>query len=360
MWYEKAWLKPFGINYPIIQAGMAGGPTTPELVAAVSEAGGLGTIGAGYLTPENLRLTIRQVKSLTNKPFGVNVFVPTGPIENEKPLIEKTKAILEPIRSRFDAKWPSSVTSQSIRMEDQLQIIYEEKIPFLSFTFGLFPKETLLPFKEKGVYIMGTATTVDEAVALEESGVDAIVVQGVEAGGHRGTFSPTDPERGLIGLMALIPQVKAETSKPLIAAGGIMNGNGMLAAMALGADAVQCGTAFLTCQEAGTHPSHKARILTASETDIVTTIGLTGRAARGISNQFTQELSAVEKEMAPFPLTNQLTSDIRKQAGKREEAEYMSLWAGQGIRLHRELPAAELVKAFIDEGTKALEKLNRV
>jgi nitronate monooxygenase len=358
MWYEKAWMKPFGINYPIIQAGMAGGPTTPELVAAVSEAGGLGTIGAAYLTPETLRQTIREVKRQTNKPFGVNVFVPTEPIEDEELQVEKTKAILEPIRSRFDAQWPSSVSVEPISTNDQLEIIYKEKVPFLSFTFGTFPKETLLPFKEQGIYVMGTATTVEEAMALEETGVDAIVVQGVEAGGHRGTFDGTDPTRALIGLMALIPQVKVATGLPLIAAGGIMNGQGMLAAIVLGADGVQCGTAFLTCQEAGTHPLHKARIQTASETDIVTTIGLTGRAARGISNQFIQDLSAVEKEMAPFPLTNQMTSDIRKKAGSQGESDYMSLWAGQGLRLHREMSAEGLVHTFIAEGTRALENLN--
>ena len=360
MWYEKAWLNTFGIKYPIIQAGMAGGPTTPQLVAAVSEAGGLGTIGAGYLTPEKLRADILEVKRLTNKPFGVNVFVPSEPVANEDVLVEKTKAILEPIRSRLAANWPSSVTSQPISTEDQLQVILEEKVPFLSFTFGLLKDETLSTFKEQGVYIMGTATTVEEAVLLEKTSVDAIVLQGVEAGGHRGTFGPTDPEQGLIGLMALIPQVKAVTKKPLIAAGGIMNGAGMLAAMVLGADGVQCGTAFLTCHEAGTHPLHKAKIQTAAETDIVTTTGVTGRAARGISNALTQNLKAFEKEIAPYPLTNQLTSDIRKQAGLNGETDYMSLWAGQGLRLHREWSAKELVHTFIKEGTVALENLNRL
>lgn len=357
MWYEKAWMKPFGVRYPIIQAGMAGGPTTPQLVAAVSEAGGLGTIGAGYLTPESLREAIREVKRRTNKPFGVNVFVPSDSIDNEAAQVQKTKTILEPIRSRLEAEWPAEIKAHPINTEDQLQVVYDEEVPFLSYTFGLFSQEILSPFKDKGVYIMGTATTVDEAITLEQTGVDAIVVQGAEAGGHRGTFDAQHSDQGMIGLMALIPQVKQVTQRPLIAAGGIMNGAGMLAAMVLGAEGVQCGTAFLTCPEAGTHPLHKARIQSASENEIVTTIGMTGRAARGIANDFTRSLKPVESEMAPYPLTNQLTSSIRKKAGLKGESDYMSLWAGQGVRLNRDLSASDLVHAFIKEGTEVLENL---
>ncbi len=230
---------------------------------------------------------------------------------------------------------------------------------FFSFTFGLLPESATRAIKDRGMFLIGTATTVDEAVALQKAGVDAVVAQGSDAGGHRGTFS-ADFSTALIGTMSLVPQVADAVRIPVIASGGIMDGRGIVAALALGASAVQMGTAFLTCDEAGVPEAYKQAILNAREDQTHITRAFSGKPARGIVNRFMTE---VEKDgspdsILPFPLQNKLTRPLRTKAAQQGQAEFLSLWAGQGLRLARRQPAAQLIARLKDEMETAMKTLH--
>lgn len=341
-----------GVSTPYIQAGMAGGITTVELVVAVSNHGGLGQIGAGYLTAETLKNDIQSVKRKTNRPFGVNLFVPENihyDVEDE----DRVRSILKPIEQRLGVN--STSLTKGNAFFDQCDVVISEEVPVVSFTFGIPSSEVMKRFKERGTFLIGTATTVEEATLNEEAGMDAIVVQGAEAGGHRGTFA-TAFDRACVGTMALIPQVADQCKIPLIAAGGIMDGRGTLAAKALGAEMVQLGTQFLLCEESGAHPLHKQAISTAKETDVVLTSAFSGKPARGIHNQFIDTFEDVSP--LPYPAQNTLTGPIRKQAGKLGITDYMSMWTGQGVRLAKQETVVELLDRLQREEAKVLEGLH--
>lgn len=342
--------KQLKIDYPIIQAPMAGGITTAKLVSAVSNNGALGMIGAGYLSPAQLREQIREVKELTLNAFGVNLFVPSEfkMVDEE---IEKANNILHTFRSQLQIDKPSILPSAEKTFqayEEQIQVILEEKVPICSFTFGIPSIEVISQLKQGGIILIGTATTVVEAQAVENLGMDAVVVQGSEAGGHRGNFiSPH--EDSLIGLMSLIPQVSDHVSIPLIAAGGIMDGRGLSAALKLGAKAVQMGTAFLTCVESGAHAVHKEAILNAKDEDTMLTNAFSGKWARGISNKFTNEMQKFNADIPNFPVQNTLTQSIRKASAAQNNKEYMSLWSGQSPTLARNETVEVLINRVIVE-----------
>ena len=250
MWNETPITTLLEIDYPIIQAGMAGGVTTPELVAEVSNAGGLGSLGAGYMKPEQMREAIQEVKRLTEKPFAVNIFIPELD-QSSKETIDKTNDQLKSYRRELGLNELESAdrTSYSVFQQqytEKLQIVIEEKVPVCSFTFGLPSKEDVDLLKDKEVVLIGTATTVKEAMLNEENGMDLVVMQGMEAGGHRGTFAGAF-HSSQIGLVSLIPQAVDHVDIPIIAAGGIMDGRGILSMLVLGAAGVQMGTAFVTC-----------------------------------------------------------------------------------------------------------------
>lgn len=336
-----------GIEVPIIQAGMAGGTTTPQLVAAVCNAGGLGTLGAGYMSPQQIREHIKQIRQLTNQPFAVNLFVPE-PI-NQEPLckVETINKIMKSYRDELGIAEPHMSTySESI--EDQLAIVLEEQIPIFSFTFGIPSPEIIKELKKNNVIMIGTATSVNEAIQLELNGVDLIVGQGSEAGGHRGTFME-DCEDSLIGTMALIPQIVDSVKVPVIASGGIMDGRGLLASLVLGADGVQMGTAFITCLESGTHSEHKKAILTNNEQSTVFTRTFSGKLARGIKNRFIIEMEQYLDEIPSYPIQNALTRDIRSASANQNRSDLMSMWAGQALRLSKTKSAEELIKDIVNE-----------
>lgn len=340
------------IQYPIIQAGMAGGITTPELVAAVSNAGGLGTIGASYLTPDQLRTAIRKTKQLTSHPFGVNLFAPQT-VSYSQPDVLRMNKHLDPIRAQFGIEQSPHIEQYTDPFDDQIQIVLEEHIPVFSFTFGVPSGDVLKQLKQNGTIVIGTATTVDEAVLLEEIGADAIVAQGSEAGGHRGTFL-TDANHALIGTMALVPQVVDNVSVPVIAAGGIMDGRGLIASLALGASAVQMGTAFVACAESGAHKLYKDSVLLGHEDATEITSAYSGKAARGIRTKFMQALKSFDGDIPPYPVQNALTRDIRQAAAKHNNREYMSLWAGQGLRLATNRTADVIIHECIEQAQDAL------
>jgi nitronate monooxygenase len=349
--------KALGIEYPVLQAPMAGGPTTPELVAAVSNAGGLGSLGAAYLPPETLREQIRETRSLTEGPFGVNLFVPS-PFEADPARIERANALLGPYRKELGIEAPEKHSSFEESFEDQLELVLEEHVPVFSFTFGIPNEFHLRRLREAGIITVGTATTVREALRLERDGVDVVVAQGSEAGGHRGTFLG-DIKDALIGTMALVPQMVDALSVPVVASGGIMDGRGLAAALVLGAEAAQMGTAFLACEESGAHPEFKRAVLEAAENETAITRAFSGRAARGVKNRFLIEVGEYEDELPPFPVQNTLTKDVRAAAQAQDRPEFMSLWAGQAVRLARPTSAAELVGSVVEGAEVALRGLGQ-
>ena len=338
-----------GMTHPIIQAPLAGGGDTPALVAAVCEAGGLGFIGAAYLTPEQIAEASWEVRTRTSRPFGVSLFaplpVPDAP-GDPKPALER----VAPYFAELGLPPPVLPVQAHNSFSEQLAAALESAASVFSFTFGLLPKDAIEAIKRRDMFLIGTATTVEEAIALARAGVDAVVMQGSEAGGHRATFG-ADFESGMVGTISLVPQVVDAVAVPVIASGGIMDGRGIAAALALGASAVQMGTAFLTCEEAGVPAVYKEAILNAREHETRLTRAFSGRPARGIVNRFMTELerSDASDAILPFPLQNALTRPLRSAAAKQGRAEFLSLWAGQGVRLARRQGAAQLVETLAIE-----------
>ncbi|MCZ8513204.1 nitronate monooxygenase [Paenibacillus filicis] len=353
--FETELTRTLKIRYPIFQAPMAGGPTTPDLVAAVSNAGGLGSLGTGYLAPEQLRSAIQKVRQLTDRPFGVNLFVPEQTIESEKTIGQMTD-YLNKYRVELGIAQNPSILKVSESFEEQVQVLLEEKIPVFSFTFGIPPQDVLQAMKQCGTFVIGTATTVEEAKQLEAAGVDAIVAQGSEAGGHRGTFLKNGSD-SLIGTMALVPQIADHVSIPVIASGGIMDGRGLVASLTLGAAAVQMGTAFLACPESGAHATYKQKILSANEDDTEITRAYSGKAARGIRTKFMNDMHRYPGTIPPYPIQNAMTRDIRQAAAKVNNPEYMSLWAGQGLRLANDHSAAAIVKQTMNQANILVKRI---
>lgn len=343
------------IEQPIIQAGMAGGVTTPELVAEVTKAGGLGTIGAGYMTAENLRSAVQLVKKQTSGPFAVNVFVPEAP-DMVSEDVQAANEKLSLIHKELKLTAPPVPEMLPSFFEEQLEVIIEEEIAVCSFTFGVPSAVQIERLKAHGVFLIGTATTVEEAVQNEQAGMDAVVAQGSEAGGHRGTFAE-DFEKAMIGTMALVPQVVDEVDIPVIAAGGIMDGRGILAAHALGAGAVQMGTAFLTSRESGAPQAHQHAVLRSKETDTTVTSIFSGKPARGITNKMMIWMEELEHKWPPYPIQNMLTQPIRKEAARQNEPAFMSLWSGQGTRLSVQEPAGAMIKRLMEEAEETWESL---
>ncbi|HEU5140593.1 MAG TPA: nitronate monooxygenase [Bacillales bacterium] len=368
MWRENRLIELLDIEYPIIQAGMAGGPTTPELVAAVSNSGGLGTLGAGYMAPEAVREAIHAIRKLTDRPFGVNLFIPE-PIDVDEAKIEQTNKRLDRYREELGAQQerPEAVSTEGPPFWEQLNVLVEERVPVFSCTFGVPPAEAVERLRSAGVVVLGTATTVREGGELEAAGVDAVVAQGSEAGGHRGTFAGgagagdgSDGARfdaGMVGTMALVPQLADKVSVPVVAAGGVMDGRGLAAALALGAEGAQMGTAFLTCEESGAHEKHREAVIGSTDESTVVTRAFSGKPARGIRNRMIDELEPYADEFPDYPIHNSLTKGIRSAAKRQNKPEYMSLWAGQAAGLSKRQSAAELVQDVVDETEHILSNL---
>ena len=355
IWDGNPLTEILGVRYPIIQAPMAGGPTTPELVASVSEAGGLGSLGLAYTPPDAMRSAIAAVRERTEKPFGVNLFVLGRPPEAD---LAAASALLDPFRAELGLGPPQPPQPPMFGIDDAYAVVLEERPPVFSFTFGTPSAEFVRELQDGGTRVLGTATTVAEAEELERLGVDAVVAQGSEAGGHRGTFS-IEFEAALIGVLALVPQIADAVSLPVVAAGGIMDGRGIVAALALGASGAQLGTAFLPAPESGASELHKRAILEGTEESTTVTPAFTGRHARGIRNRLVRELDPQRALLAPFPLQGLVAADVREEAARRGDPELMTLLAGQGLRLARSVPAAELVETLAAEAEEILARLGR-
>lgn len=350
-WNQNSITAMLDIKYPIFQAPMAGGMTTPQLISGVSNCGGLGNMGAGYMSSDEIRNDIKRIRNLTDKPFGVNLFVPDSEASADAEEISSMEDVLAGYSSELGMKEKPSLPEKDYAAlyRKQLDVLMEEQVPVCSFTFGIPESAIISELKKQGTIIIGTATNVKEAVEWEEAGADVIIAQGVEAGGHRGTFG--SEESGLIGSMALIPQVADAVSCPVAAAGGIMDSRGIAAAMMLGAAGAQLGTAFLTCRESGAHSLYKHALLNAREDQTAVTKAFSGKLARGIRNRFMEEMKGLQT--LPYPLQNDMTAPIRKQAAKLEQPEFMSLWAGQGVTLAEEVTVKELMIKLV-MGTETL------
>lgn len=352
-----ALLRRIGVEHPIIQAPMAGGATTPALVSAVCEAGALGFIGAAYLAPEQILEQARAVRARTKRPFGINLFVPV-PAALPPASVQPALDALAPYHAELGLPAPAMPSHPIQDFGEQLAAAAESGATVFSFTFGLLPQSAMRDVRARGMLVLGTATTVEEAIALEQSGVDAVVAQGSEAGAHRGTFGAAPFEAALIGTMALVPQVVDAVRVPVIASGGIMDGRGVAAALALGATAVQLGTAFLLADECGIPDCYKAAISGARETDTRVTRAFSGRAARGIANRFMDEVEARGAAAnLGYPAQNAMTRPLRTEAAKRNRSEFLSLWAGQGLRLARRAPAVSIVRQLVAETDAVLVRL---
>ncbi|PCD82389.1 2-nitropropane dioxygenase [Lysinibacillus fusiformis] len=323
---------------PIIQAPMAG-VTSPKFVAACTEAGLLGSIGAGYLDGEQTKQFIQEVKKLTTKPFAVNLFVQEEP-QIDIEVLQKARMALQPFYDELGLSPVQSVVSKEV-FAGQVQAVIEENVKICSFTFGIPSAEVLQQLKEHGVYTIGTATTLAEAQLVEQAGMDAVVLQGGEAGGHRGSF--TAPLQ-LIPLYDLLQQVAGNIAIPIIAAGGLVTKEDIQKAIESGAQAVQVGTVLLVAEECEISPLYKNAVLASKEQETTITLAFTGKPARGLANDFTRRMK--DATVAPYPLQNYLTTTIRKESAEQGNAEYLSMWMGENSHLVQQTGT---VKSIVDK-----------
>lgn len=351
MAFDTSLMRRLGLSSPVIQAPMAGGGDSPALAAAVSEAGGLGSLGCAYLTAEQILDRARAVRAATSRPFGINLFSPLP--DPDRADATKAIAAIAPYYEALGLQAPLEPPLPDMGFEAAVEAVLESGAAVFSFTFGIPPAELLSAVRARGMMIIGTATTVAEGLALQAAGVDVVCAQGAEAGGHRGSFL-APPEQSLVGTMALVPQMVDALSIPVIAAGGVMDGRGVAAAMLLGAEAVQMGTAFLTCDEAGVGEAYKSALEAATDADTGLTRVFSGRMARGVVNRVMRDVPA--DAILAFPLQNVLTGSMRREAARQGKADYLSLWAGQGLRLIRRGSAAELMAWLAEETDAALAR----
>lgn len=359
------------LRHPIVQAPMAGGASVPQLAAAVSEAGGLGFLAAGYKTADGMYQEIKQLRGLTAAPFGVNLLMPqpecpgasTGSAGAAATALPSAAAVeVYAHQLAGEAAWYETELGDPDSGRDdgydvKLAVLLDNPVPVVSFHFGVPAPDALDALRRAGTLTLVTATTVDEALAVQGAGADAVVVQGVEAGGHRGThrdLSENDPCG--IGLLSLLAQVRESVRIPIVAAGGIMRGSQIAAVLATGAIAAQLGTAFLVTPESGAHPLHKRALTDPLFARTELTRAFSGRPARGLVNRFMREHGPYVP--AAYPEVHHLTSPLRKAAAKSGDAQGMALWAGQGHRLARELPAGHLVEVLAAEAGAAMTALS--
>jgi len=346
-WKNNRLTDRLGLQVPIIQAPMAAA-STPEMAAAVSRAGGLGSLGCALQSTDATRDNCRAIRAATNGAFNINFFVHTDPAVDAA----RGEAMRDQLAPYYQELGLGEVPAAEVSSEpfnaDHLEAVLELKPPVVSFHFGLPREDLFKAVKEAGIFTVSSATNVTEAKTLEAAGIDAIVAQGFEAGGHRGTFA--EPyEDGWVGTMALVPQIVDAVSVPVIAAGGIMDGRGIAAALALGAEAAQLGTAFLNCPESAIPDVHRKALTDARDDQTRLTHAFSGRPARSIENRYMRETAGGEAAFPDFPILNTLTGPLRKASAQAGSPDFVSLWAGQGATMTRALPAAELLEKLVEE-----------
>src|SRR5829696_4515774 len=339
------------LEFPIVQAPLAGGPSTPQLAAAVSEAGGLGFLAAGYKAPDAVRSDLDELRGLTSRAFGLNLFVP-GPPSRDRGGLARYAEALAGEAERYGVELGEPRYDDD-HWKAKLALAREERVPVVSFASGCPSRDVLGSLRDAGCETWVTVTSPAEARAATSAGADALVVQGVEAGGHRGSHEPGAAAD--VGLLALLALVRDVTELPLVATGGIATGRGVAAVLAAGAAAAQLGTAFMLAPEAATADAHRRAIAGGGETAL--TRAFTGRTGRGIVNRFQREHSAA----APlgYPDVHHVTAPPRRAARERGDADGFHLWAGQAHALAEPVPAGELVRRLAAEARAALQQAAR-
>ena len=355
MWPANDFTRSLGIDVAIIQAPMVGAGT-PALSAAVSNAGGLGSLGLGADSLEDALRRISEHAKASNRPLNANFFCHQEPTE----IANRSASMRSRLQPLYDelglGPVPEARPPYPTFGPQHVEIVEATSPKVVSFHFGLPEPNLLDAVRRTGAVILASATTVNEARSLEERGVDAIIGQGLEAGGHRGTFQGSDTS-AQPGLFALLPQIVSAVDVPVVAAGGIVDGRTIAAALALGASAVQIGTAFLRCPESSIHPAHRKALEQARDDGTRLTQLFSGKPARGFANRFMTEYRAAEDETAPYPAQISLTAPLKKGIDESRIGDVMSMWSGQSASLTREMPAAKLVALLVDETEEQLNRL---
>lgn len=356
MWKNTEVTRRLGLDVPIVQGPFGGGLSSVELVAAVCEAGGLGSFGVHHLPAAHIRETAAQIRERTKRAFALNLWVPFE--DSDEPRISDEEfahnvALLRPYFDELGVPPPSRPQRFAPRYEEQVEAILDARPAVFSFVFGIPSAEVLRRCKELDIVTVGNATTPDEAVLLDKAGVDMVVATGFEAGGHRVSFL-RNAEDCLTGTFALVPQVVDAIKAPVIAAGGIADGRGVAAALALGAQAVQIGTAFLACRESAAGDLHRQQLFSPHPKSTALTRVFSGRLARGITNRFMEELAPHQARILRYPVQNWLTGLLKKAAREQGRPDLMSLWCGQAAPLLRHHDAASLMEALVKETSAAL------
>lgn len=346
-WPSNKLTELLGIEVPIIQAPMAGS-TTPDLATAVTNAGGLGSLGCAFLSPAQFTDQCAAVRAATNGAFNVNFFTHQEPnLDSDRG--EQMRQALKPYYDEFGlGEVPAAAPSNPSFGAAQLDAVLAASPPVVSFHFGLPAPDAVRAIKDTGAIVLCSATTVNEARLLEKGGCDAVIAQGFEAGGHRGTFQATY-EAGCIGTFALVPQIVDAVTVPVISSGGIADGRGIAAALSLGAQGVQMGTAFLTCPESAVHDVYRRALVNAGDDETRITAAFSGRPARGLENRYIREMAGKDDIFPDFPINNALTGPLRKASAEAGMEDFMSLWSGQAVALSKSLPAAKLVEILVAE-----------
>jgi nitronate monooxygenase len=358
----SSFLSQVGIRLPIIQAPMAG-VSTPVLAADVSNAGGLGAINVAAMTPEQASAAITETHRLTSGPFNVNVFCHAAARRNPKQETEWLRC-LAPLFREFGEEPPSHLQllyKSFVEDDEMLSVLLDLKPAVVSFHFGLASPKQIRALKEAGILLLATATNLQEAKQITAAGLDGVVAQGIEAGGHRGTFDLNDRDEGL-GTVALTRLIAYKLSIPVISAGGIMDGAGIVAALSLGAHAAQLGTAFVACPESAADSAYREALLSGTSQTVMT-CAISGRPARGLVNRFTAFGGASScTEMPDYPLPYFAGKALNALAKQHGNSSFAAQWAGQGVSMVRAMRATELVKMLsmeMEEATKNIGKESR-
>jgi nitronate monooxygenase len=348
MWYQTKASEILGIQYPILQGPFGGNLSSVQLVATVSNAGGLGGYGAYTLTPQELAEVDQQIKAATNKPYNINLWVSDhdGALSDEQ--FNNARQLFRPYYDELGIPLPAKPAPFNSRFENQVEVILHQRPSVFSFMFGVPSPDILEQCRKLGIATVGAATTLDEAIFLESAGVDMIIASGFESGGHRPSFLAS-AETSIVGTFVLVQLIRERVKVPVIAAGGIANGRGVAAALTLGADAVQIGTAFLATDESNATAVHRKMLF--SENARYTTLSrvFTGRLGRGLTSRLARELVNKEKGFLPFPLQTQFISPLRQAAIEQEKWDMILFWGGQIAPILKHRKAGELMKAIIEE-----------
>ena len=351
MWYNTKATELLGIDYPIMQGPFGGNLSTVALTAAVSNAGGLGGYGAYTMSPQEIFEADKQLKAATNKPYNINLWVsdhdiPQSGLSDEQ--YDKTATLFKPYFDEVGIPLPEKPAPFQSRFENQLEVILDIKPKVFSFMFGALSADVLEQCKRSGILTVGAATTLDEAIFLESTGVDMIIASGFEAGGHRPSFLAS-AESSLTGTFVLLQLIREKVKTPIIAAGGIANGKGVAAALALGASAAQIGTAFLACDESNALPIHREMLFSDAAKYTTLSRAYTGRLGRGLTSRIAKEISGKEKDVLPFPLQTTLISPLRKAALEQQKWDMILFWGGQIAPILKHKKAKELMHSLIEE-----------